>query len=78
MEYFGTTHFGMEHMLTITTANLNGIRSATTKGFIDWLETGKADVVCVQELKAQAGDLTERMKSPNGFCGHFHYAEKKG
>jgi exodeoxyribonuclease-3 len=78
MEYFGTTHSGMEHMLTITTANLNGIRSATTKGFIDWLETGKADVVCVQELKAQAGDLTERMKSPNGFCGHFHYAEKKG
>ena len=78
MEYSPANHAVPKPMLTITTANLNGIRSATTKGFIDWLEAGKADVVCVQELKAQTGDLTERMRAPKGFYGHFHYAEKKG
>lgn len=65
-------------MIHIVSANLNGIRSATTKGFLDWLEAGKADVVCVQELKAQAADLSERMFAPAGYRGYFHYAEKKG
>jgi exodeoxyribonuclease III len=62
----------------IISANLNGIRSATTKGFFDWFATQNADVVCVQELKAQAGDLTDSMRQPHGFHGAFHYAEKKG
>ena len=35
-----------------------------------------ADFVCVQELKAQAGDLSERMRQPDGMTGYFHYAEK--
>ena len=65
-------------MTRIISANLNGIRSATTKGFLDWMEGQDADVVCVQELKAQAGDMSERMLNPNGFQGHFQYAEKKG
>jgi len=64
--------------MRIVTANLNGIRSAATKGFFDWMLTGQADVVCVQELKAQAGDLTAAMQTPAGYHGCFHYAEKKG
>ena len=46
-------------MLRIITANLNGIRSACRKGFLDWLANQGADVVCVQELKAQAADLDD-------------------
>ncbi|POZ63267.1 exodeoxyribonuclease III [Chromobacterium alticapitis] len=65
-------------MLRIVSANLNGIRSADKKGFFDWLATINADFVCVQELKAQAGDLSERMRAPDGLTGYFHYAEKKG
>jgi exodeoxyribonuclease-3 len=65
-------------MLRVITANLNGIRSATSKGFLRWLARQKADVVCVQELKAQAADMTAEMLAPHGFHGHFHYAEKKG
>ena len=65
-------------MVKIITANLNGIRSATTKGFFDWMLTQAADVVCVQELKAQANDLTPEMLAPKGYKGFFHYAEKKG
>ncbi|MRR52357.1 MAG: exodeoxyribonuclease III [Rhodocyclaceae bacterium] len=64
--------------MRIVTANLNGIRSAASKGFFDWMLGEQADVVCVQELKAQAGDLMPAMRSPAGYHGCFHYAEKKG
>jgi exodeoxyribonuclease-3 len=66
-------------MLKIITLNLNGIRSATRKGWLDWLAAQDADIVCVQELKAQAADIDDRMRSASGtMTGHFHYAEKKG
>ena len=65
-------------MLRVITLNLNGIRSASAKGFLKWLARQKADVVCVQELKAQAADMTAEMLAPKGFHGFFHYAEKKG
>ncbi|MCK0506023.1 exodeoxyribonuclease III [Aromatoleum anaerobium] len=65
-------------MLRVITLNLNGVRSAVSKGFLDWLAAQHADVVCVQELKAQAGDLTDAVRMPNGHTGYFHHAEKKG
>jgi len=65
-------------MLKIVTLNLNGIRSAVKKGWPDWLASQNADVICVQELKAQAADLPPDLLCAAGFRGHFHYAEKKG
>jgi len=65
-------------MLRIISANLNGIRSATTKGFFPWLAKQEADFVCLQELKAQAADMTAEMLQPHGMHGYFHYADKKG
>jgi exodeoxyribonuclease-3 len=64
--------------MRIITVNLNGIRSAANKGFYEWLGEQDADVVCLQELKAQAADMTEQMLAPHGYHGFFHYAEKKG
>lgn len=64
--------------MRVITANLNGIRSATGKGFFTWIAAQNADVVCVQELKAHATDMTAEMLAPPGFHGYFHYAEKKG
>ncbi|NNM80036.1 MAG: exodeoxyribonuclease III [Gallionella sp.] len=64
--------------MRIISINLNGIRSASSKGFYEWLAQQEADVICVQELKAQAGDMTGQMLAPSGYHGHFHYAEKKG
>jgi exodeoxyribonuclease-3 len=58
--------------------NLNGIRSAVNKGFLEWLPAQRADVVCVQEVKAQAGDLTPAMRNPGRMKGWFHFAAKKG
>src|SRR5579885_3187238 len=65
-------------MLRVITLNLNGIRSAARKGFFEWLRTQNADVVCIQELKAQEGDLNHPAFCPEGYQGFFHYAEKKG
>lgn len=64
--------------MRIISINLNGIRSASTKGFFDWLALQDADVICLQELKAQEADMTEQMLMPHGYHGYFHYAQKKG
>ncbi len=64
--------------MNIITANLNGIRSAANKGFFPWMLARQADIVCVQELKAQAADMTPELLAPQGYHGYFHYAEKKG
>ncbi len=64
--------------MRIISVNLNGIRSASSKGFHEWLSHQDADIVCLQELKAQATDMTEQMLNPDGYRGYFHYAEKKG
>ncbi len=64
--------------MRIITANLNGIRSASQKGFFTWLAEQQADVVCIQELKAQHANMTADLLSPMGYNGYFQYAEKKG
>ncbi len=75
--YNGAPNF-TKTIMRIISINLNGIRSASSKGFYEWLAQQEADVICVQELKAQAGDMTGQMLAPSGYHGHFHYAEKKG
>jgi len=65
-------------MLRIISANLNGIRSAAKKGFMEWLNHQSADFICVQELKAQEVDLAPEILSAHGLNAYFHYAEKKG
>lgn len=65
-------------MLRVITANLNGIRSAARKGFFEWLAAQNADVICVQELKAQEQDILDPTLKPEGYHPYFHFAEKKG
>lgn len=62
----------------LVTLNLNGIRSAATKGFQEWTESIAPDCMGVQELKAQAEDVAGRFDQVAGMAGHFHHAEKKG
>ncbi len=64
--------------MKIISLNLNGIRSAANKGFFAWLKKQDADVICMQEIKAQVTDMTAEMLNPQGYYGYFHYAEKKG
>ncbi len=65
-------------MLRLVTLNLNGIRSAATKGFEAWAQGMAVDCMGVQEVKAQAPDLQGRFEQVGGLKGHFHLAEKKG
>lgn len=64
--------------MRIISANVNGIRSAYKKGFLDYIAQSGADIVCVQELKAQEPDLSDDMKRPHGMHGVWHCAEKRG
>lgn len=78
------THFSLHiikpkyQRMKIITFNVNGIRSAQRKGFFKWLKKEKADVVCIQETKAQVHQLDEEALAPAGYHGFFNDAEKKG
>ena len=62
----------------LITLNLNGIRSAASKGFVEWAAQAGADCMGVQEVKAQHADVVGRFDTVAGLQGHFHYAQKKG
>ena len=64
--------------MRIITLNANGIRSAAAKGFLDWMKRQKADIVCVQEIKAQEADLPKEILAAARHHAFFHPAEKKG
>ncbi len=65
--------------MRIISLNTNGIRSAARKGLFDWLPTQNADVVCIQETKAQLADLeADPVFFPEGWHVHLHSAQKKG
>jgi len=65
-------------LFKLTSLNLNGIRSATSKGVQSWLARSKPDCICLQEIKAQAADVQGRFEQMAGLKGHFHFAQKKG
>jgi exodeoxyribonuclease-3 len=65
-------------LFKLTSLNLNGIRSATSKGLQAWLEQAAPDCLCVQEIKAQMDDLRGKFDELVGMRGYFHCAEKKG
>ena len=64
--------------MRVVTLNVNGIRSAERKGLFRWLAAQKADVICLQEVKAQAVDLEGGPFTIKGFERYLHSAEKKG
>ena len=65
-------------MFKLTSLNLNGIRSATSKGLEAWLAQYQPDCICVQEVKAQAADIQGKFEELAGLKGYFQFAEKKG
>ena len=64
--------------MRIITLNANGIRAAERKGVFPWLITQNADVVCIQETKAQESQLTAPAFRPEGYTCFYHDAIKKG
>jgi exodeoxyribonuclease-3 len=62
----------------LVSLNLNGIRSAASKGFVEWAQGVGADCMGVQEMRAQRHDLADRFDNLDRLNGHFHLAERKG
>ncbi len=65
-------------LVRVITLNVNGIRSAERKSLFAWLRRQRADVVCLQELKAQAEQLEQRAFQLRGYQRYVVSAEKKG
>lgn len=64
--------------MRIISYNVNGIRSAIKKGFLDWLKTDPADIICVQETKAAQEDVDRTQFKKLGYDDYWFSAQKKG
>ena len=64
--------------MRIISYNVNGIRAAIKKGFLDWLKTHPADVICVQETKAVQDDVDHKAFTDLGYHNYWYSAQKKG
>jgi len=64
--------------MRIISVNVNGIRAAHRKNFFTWLQKQDADVVCIQETKAQVDQLIDEIIKPKGYFSYFNSAVKKG
>jgi exodeoxyribonuclease-3 len=64
--------------MRIISYNVNGIRAALKKGFIEWLKTDPADVICLQETKATRDDIDVKLLEALGYEHQWFRAEKKG
>ena len=65
-------------MLTVSTVNVNGLRAAAKKGFVEWLAATEADVVCLQETRAEPGQLPAELLEPAGWHTTLAESEIKG
>ncbi len=64
--------------MKIITYNVNGIRSAMSKGFVEWLKGTNADMICLQEVKAEEHQIEKALFEDLGYEIYWHSAEKKG
>lgn len=65
-------------MLNIITYNVNGIRSAISKGLWEWMAEEKPDIICLQEIKALQSDVPMLELEALGYHHHWFSAKKKG
>ena len=65
-------------MVRVITINVNGIRAAQKKGMFEWLEAQNADVICLQEVRADMSILEKEIFQLKGYHCYFQPAEKKG
>ena len=64
--------------MRIISYNVNGIRAAINKGFIEWLKTSPADIICLQETKAQKDNIDHVQFNNLGYHDYWFSAQKKG
>lgn len=65
-------------MLTVSTVNVNGLRAAAKKGFVEWLGGTEADVICMQETRAEPEQLPAEVRAPEGWHANLAASSAKG
>ncbi|MFI1867491.1 exodeoxyribonuclease III [Streptomyces jumonjinensis] len=65
-------------MLIVTSVNVNGLRAAAKKGFVEWLAGTAAEVVCLQEVRAEPEQLPDAVREPAGWFTAHAPAGAKG
>jgi exodeoxyribonuclease-3 len=65
-------------MLRLVSWNVNGIRACCRKGFLDWLDAQRPDILGIQETKLTQDDLVDDITAPPGYRTYWSHAEKKG
>jgi exodeoxyribonuclease-3 len=68
----------VREVLTVTSVNVNGLRAAGRKGFLPWLAATAADVVCLQEVRAEPDQLPDELRDPEGWHAYHAPAATKG
>jgi len=58
--------------------NVNGIRAAQKRGFLDWLQQMSPDILCLQETKVQPGEISPELEQPAGYYAYWDFPERKG
>jgi len=64
--------------IRISCWNVNGIRAVEKKGFLSWLRQESPDILCLQETKAQPGQITAEIEQPSGYHAYWNFPERKG
>ncbi len=64
--------------MRIVSWNVNGLRAVWKRGDVQWAFSGDVDVLCLQETKLQAGDVTDELRAPPGFRSLWCFGKKKG
>ncbi len=58
--------------------NVNGIRAVERKGFLSWLNQESPDILCLQETKAQPGQISSEVQQPPGYYAYWNFPQRKG
>jgi exodeoxyribonuclease-3 len=72
------TQFKRRETMKLISWNVNGIRAVAKRGFLDWLDATRPDVLCLQETRAQPDQLTAELRQPAGYQVHWNSAQRKG
>ncbi len=67
-----------KQLKSLVSWNVNGVRAAVRKGFLDWIEAVQPDILCIQETKAHVDQLKDEVLHPKGYMGVWNQADKKG
>jgi exodeoxyribonuclease-3 len=64
--------------ISVLSWNVNGIRAAQKKGFLNWLQRMSPDILCLQETRTRPGEISQELQQPSGYYAYWNSAERRG